>query len=73
MHSTPRSTPSDFTVVSHGSVVSFTATTTAAQRWAVSELGLADWQWLGTHTFAVEHRIAADLQSAIEESGWVVR
>jgi len=61
-----------FVVEPHGTVVTFTPQTKNARRFASSELGLADWQWLSPETFAVDHRLAGDLWQAIEEAGWVV-
>lgn len=63
----------DFTTANEGSVVTFTAQNIPAERFALANLGLADWQWLGPRVFVVAARIASDLASAIEESGWVVR
>jgi hypothetical protein len=55
-----------------GSLVLFTAQTKNAFRFASSELGLAEYQWHGPTTFAVEKDDAHTMWTALEEAGWVV-
>lgn len=62
-----------FSTEAHGSVVTFTANTKAAQRFAEAALGLGSWQWLGRDTFAVDFRFAGDLARDLEDAGWSVR
>lgn len=59
----------DFVVTSHGSVITFTATSGRARRFLE---GIADsfegWQFLGKNTVAVESRLAHFVISIIDDA-----
>jgi hypothetical protein len=61
----------DFQVVNHGSIWQFVCVSEAAQKFAEDELGLEDWQWMGTRSFGIDHRPAVDLVEQLRGEGWV--
>jgi len=64
--------PCDFRVIDFGTVHHFTAESEDAQHFLSTTLrfALEDWQILGTNSFAVDHRVAADLSYQLEDEGW---
>jgi len=63
----------DFDVRQDGSVFMFTVLTDSALAHVQERVPLESWQWLGSHTFAVDHRLAPDLAYQLREDGFSVR
>lgn len=61
----------DFRVHSHGSIWTFEPVTEAAKDFTATDLDVQGWQWLGP-VFGVDHRLASDLVTALEEEGFVL-
>ena len=60
----------DIKVTNNGSTWSFHVLTEAGREWVDENLGLEDWQWMGSSTFVVDHRPARELaQQMIDGSG----
>ncbi len=62
----------DFLVCPQGTIWTFEPLTERAKNFTGTDLDVADWQWLG-NAFGVDHRVANDLVSALEDEGFVVR
>lgn len=61
----------DFRVQSHGTIWLFEPLTDRAKDYATTVMDVQDWQWLGP-AFGVDHRLALDLVTNLEEEGFVV-
>lgn len=61
----------DFLVRPHGTIWLFEPVTDRAKEYTLTVLDVQDWQWVGP-AFGVDHRIADQLTSALEEEGWRV-
>ena len=63
----------DFIITDHGTTVLFTPISEAAKEFTTSdELGLADWQFIGNDSFAIDHRPAAELVNQLFLEGWQI-
>jgi len=62
----------DFLVRPNGTIWLFEPVSDRAKEYTLTILDVQDWQWIGP-AFGVDHRIANDLASALEEEGFVVR
>jgi len=62
----------DFSVQDCGSVCLFTIMTESCLNWVSENLGLEGWQWMGSRSFAVDHRYANDIEKVLLEEGWVL-
>lgn len=60
--------PPDVTIQNQGSVFLFVLHTPAARDWVGENVSIEDYQWLGSHSFAVDHRFAADLATGMAQS-----
>ena len=61
----------DFLVRPHGSIWTFEPLTERARNFTGTDLDVADWQWLGPR-FAVDHRPANALVTALQDEGFVL-
>ena len=61
----------DFLVTTHGSVWTFQPLTEIAKNFTGTDLDVQDWQWMGP-AFGVDHRVAQQLLSALEDEGFVM-
>lgn len=61
----------DFLVRPQGTIWTFEPLTERAKNFTGTDLDVADWQWLGPR-FAVDHRPANDLVTALEDEGFVL-
>lgn len=61
----------DFLVRPHGTIWTFEPVSERAKEFTGTGLDVADWQWLGP-AFAVDHRPANDLVTALENEGFVL-
>lgn len=62
--------PYDFTVASHGTVVTFEAHTEQAKEFVQHHVHVEPWQWCGSAgvtRFACDHRPAASLLQALQD------
>lgn len=59
----------DVIVSNEGSLFTFTLKTSAARAWVEENVQLEGWQWLGTRTFAVDHRYADQLAAGMQDAG----
>lgn len=57
------------TVCDQGTVVLFRLNTDAAEAFVDENVQLANWQWLGNRSFAVEHRYAWDVIAGMLDEG----
>lgn len=55
----------------HGSVWTFEPVTQRAKNFTGTDLDVQDWQWMGPK-FGVDHRVANNLLSALEDEGFVM-
>lgn len=62
----------DFLVRPNGTIWMFEPVSEPAKEFTLTILDVQDWQWIGP-AFGVDHRIANDLASALEEEGFVVK
>jgi hypothetical protein len=62
----------DFVAENHGSVILFTALTDAARR-EIDVMDLADWQFVGEDSFAIDHGIAGDFAEALVANGFTIQ
>ena len=63
----------DFCVEDHGTVFVITPISRPAQEWVDENVQMADWQRVGKHAFAADHRPGRVLLEAICEYGFHVR
>lgn len=61
----------DFLVRPQGSIWTFEPLTERAKNFTGTDLDVADWQWIGP-AFAVDHRPASDLVTALEDEGFAL-
>lgn len=66
-----RTNETDFLVHPHESVWTFEPKTERAKSFTRTDLDVEGWQWLGP-AFAVDHRLASDLVTALENEGFVI-
>lgn len=61
----------DLRVRRHGTIWMFEPLTQRAKDHAANVMDIQDWQWLGP-AFGVDHRLAFDLVTALEDEGFEV-
>ena len=61
----------DFLVRPHGTIWTFEPLNERAKNFTGTDLDVQSWQWLG-NAFGVDHRVANDLVSALEDEGFVL-
>ena len=64
--------PTDVTATNHGSVFHFTLHTLAVREFVPTQFAVADYQWLGGHAFAVDHRFAPQIVCVLRDHGFHV-
>jgi len=62
----------DVSVSDEGTVVLFQVNTASAKAFVDEHVELAGWQWLGTRSFAVDSRYAADLIAGMQDHGLTI-
>ncbi len=66
---TPRN---DIQIYNDGSVCLFTMLTEKARQWVGENVYIEGWQFMGSKSFAVDHRFAEDLTNGMIGDGLVV-
>lgn len=62
----------DLTILDEGTVVLFQLNTDIAREFVDENVQIANWQWLGNRSFAVEHRYAGNLIAGMQKGGLTV-